>query len=308
MSFSGNVKDEIAQHIGSARHCNLAELASIIQYCGKIGRLSSGEDALVIATENENVYRKCFTLLKKTFNINSLLNAESENSSRFEMVLSDKEEIWSILQGLKIIGSDGVFRGLGEPVNPLLIKNACCKRAYLRGVFLCIGSISDPNKGYHLELVCDTEIQAKQIIDVLSYFDLEGRMVVRKKYYVVYMKEGAAIVDFLNICEAHVALMELENLRIVREMRNSINRRVNCEAANITKTVNAATKQIEEIEYLRDYYGFQNLPANLREMAEVRLEHPDATLAELGEYLDPPVGKSGVNHRLRRLSEIAGQI
>ncbi len=308
MSFSGNVKDEIAQHISSARHCNLAELASIIQFCGKIGRLSDCRDTLVIATENENVYRKCFTLLKKTFNINSLLDTESDSSSRYEMVLSDREEIWSILQGLKIIGSDGVFRGLGEPVNPLLIKNACCKRAYLRGAFLCTGSISDPNKGYHLELVCDTEDQAKQIIDVLSYFDLEGRMVVRKKYYVVYMKEGAAIVDFLNICEAHVALMELENLRIVREMRNSINRRVNCEAANITKTVNAATKQIEEIEYLRDHYGFNNLPANLREMAEVRLEHPDATLAELGGYLDPPVGKSGVNHRLRRLSEIAGQM
>ena len=114
--------------------------------------------------------------------------------------------------------------------------------------------------------------------------------------------------DFLNICEAHVGLMSFENFRIVKEVRNSVNRRVNCEAANIKKTVNAATKQIQDIELIRDTQGFSNLPDNLREMAEVRLEYPDATLSELGQYLSPPVGKSGVNHRLRKLSELAEDI
>ena len=130
-------------------------------------------------------------------------------------------------------------------------------------------------------------------------------MIQRKKYYVVYLKESEAIVELLNVMEAHVALMNLENLRILKEMRNSINRRVNCEAANITKTVNAASRQIEDILFLKDHYGFDKLPDNLRQMAEIRLEYPEATLKELGEYLDPPVGKSGVNHRLRNLSEIA---
>ncbi|MBO5281608.1 MAG: DNA-binding protein WhiA, partial [Lachnospiraceae bacterium] len=132
--------------------------------------------------------------------------------------------------------------------------------------------------------------------------------VLRKKYYVVYIKEGEGIVDLLNVMGAHVSLMNLENLRILKEMRNSINRRVNCETANITKTVNAAGRQIEDILYLREHYGLKKLSPGLREMAEVRLEYPDAPLKELGEYLDPPVGKSGVNHRLRKLSELAEQL
>ena len=143
------------------------------------------------------------------------------------------------------------------------------------------------------------------MLDVIHSFGIEAKSILRKKYYVVYIKESESIVDLLNVMEAHVALMNLENLRILKGMRNSINRRVNCEAANITKTVNAASRQIEDILFLRDHYGFEKLPDNLRQMAQVRLEYPEATLKELGEYLDPPVGKSGVNHRLRSLSEIA---
>lgn len=124
----------------------------------------------------------------------------------------------------------------------------------------------------------------------------------------VYLKEGSGIVDLLNVCGAPVSLMNLENLRILKDMRNSVNRRVNCETANITKTVNAAARQVEDIEFLRVNYGFRNLPAPLREMAEVRLEHPDAPLKELGECFQPPIGKSGVNHRLRRLGELAEKV
>ena len=178
----------------------------------------------------------------------------------------------------------------------------------MRGAFLGAGSISDPQKGYHMEFVCQDEAKALQLQQVIQGFAVDAKIVIRKKYYVVYLKEGTAIVDLLNIMGAHVSLMNLENLRIVKEMRNSINRRVNCETANISKTVNAATRQIEDIEYLRDHYGLHKLPAALRQMAEVRLEYPDAPLKELGEYLDPPVGKSGVNHRLRKLSELADKI
>lgn len=168
--------------------------------------------------------------------------------------------------------------------------------------------MSDPQKSYHLEFVCTDEDKARQLQSVIQGFDIEAKIVLRKKYYVVYLKEGSGIVDLLNVCEAPIALMKLENLRIVKEMRNSVNRRVNCETANITKTVNAATRQIEDIIYIRDHYGLENLPEPLSQMAEVRLENPDAPLKELGEYLDPPVGKSGVNHRLRKLSELADRI
>jgi len=197
---------------------------------------------------------------------------------------------------------------LTRTVNTLLIKNSCCARAWLRGAFLSVGSMSDPRKSYHLEFVCDEKAQAVQLQAVLLEFQIEARIIGRKKYQVVYLKEGAGIVDLLNVMGAHVSLMELENMRILKEMRNSINRRVNCETANISKTVTAAGRQIEDILLIRDRYGFENLPDNLRQMAEVRLEYPDAALKELGGYLEPVVGKSGVNHRLRRLSEIADKI
>ena len=124
----------------------------------------------------------------------------------------------------------------------------------------------------------------------------------------VYIKEGDQIVNMLNVMEAHLALMELENIRIVKEMRGNVNRQVNCETANINKTVSAAMKQISDIEYIRDTIGFESLPAGLAEIARVRLEKPEATLKELGEYLEPPVGKSGVNHRLRKLCEMAERL
>jgi len=257
-----------------------------MNYSGQYGRDENGNFTIGFQTENESVVRKGFTLLEKTYNINT------------GAVMSE-EQIQALLQKLG---------NLEEPVSQLLIKNSCCQRAFLRGAFLCIGSMSDPQKSYHLEFVCTDEDKAKQLQGVIQGFDIDAKIVLRKKYYVVYLKEGSGIVDLLNVCEAHVSLMEFENLRILKDMRNSINRRVNCEAANITKTVNAATRQIEDIEYIRDHYGFQNLPENLRQMAEVRLENPDAPLKELGEYLNPPVGKSGVNHRLRKLSELAERI
>lgn len=286
MSFSSEVKDELAKKISPARHCQLAELAAIMSCCGQYGRDKDGNYTIGFQTENEAVVRKGFTLLKKTYNIKTDVSI-------------------SVEQMQELFAKIGKF---DEPVNPLLIKNSCCQRAFLRGAFLSCGSMSDPKKGYHLEFVCTHEDKAKQLQDVMQAFDIEAKIVLRKKYYVVYLKEGEGIVDLLNVCEAPVSLMNLENLRILKEMRNSINRRVNCEAANITKTVNAATRQIEDIEYIRVHYGFQNLPENLRQMAEVRLENPDAPLKELGELLNPPVGKSGVNHRLRKLSELAERI
>ncbi len=286
MSFSSEVKEELSKHVNPARHCQIAELSAMMHYIGQYGQDIEGNLTIGFQTENEAVVRKGFTLLKKTYNIDTdiVLNGDLKQ---------------------KIISK---FGDLEAPIEELLIKNSCCQRAFLRGAFLCCGSISDPLKGYHLEFVCNNEPQAKQLKDVIGCFGIDAKIVFRKKYYVVYIKEGSGIVDLLNVMEAHLALMKLENLRIIKEVRNSVNRRVNCEAANINKTVVASTRQIEDILYIQEHYGFLRLPDNLREMAEIRLEYPDAPLKELGEYLDPPVGKSGVNHRLRKLSELAEKI
>ena len=168
--------------------------------------------------------------------------------------------------------------------------------------------MSDPEKFYRLESVSATEEKATQLQHMIATFQVDAKIIIRKKYYVVYIKEGSQIVDMLNIMGAPVALMELENIRILKEMRNSVNRQVNCETANINKTVSAAVKQIEDITYIRDTAGLESLPENLQEIARVRLALPEATLKELGEALDPPVGKSGVNHRLRKLGELADKM
>lgn len=288
MSFSAEVKEELVRTIPNSRHCQLAEIAAMIHFGGHIEEDESGHEKIVLLSENEGVAKKYFTLWKKTF-----------------MISTDMEKV---LQAIKVFEGDKQVRTLQEGVSPILLKNSCCRRAYLRGAFLCTGSISDPQKGYHLEFVCDHEVQAQQIREILHGFELEARIVRRKKYYVVYLKEGAGIVDLLNVMGAHISLMNLENLRIEKEMRNSINRQVNCETANITKTVNAASRQIEDIQLIRKHIGFSALPDNLREIALVRLSHPESSLQELGSYLNPPVGKSGVNHRLRKLSEMADKI
>lgn len=310
MSFSGEVKEELGKHISTSRHCQLAELAAIIASFGRLTTDKNSAINLSLLTENDAVIRKVFTLLKKTFNIETDADVRmAENKGHtYITLLKNKEEIDKVLQAVKMNGEEGVHKAQQKGVNPLLIKNSCCKRAFLRGIFICIGSMSDPEKSYHLEYVCSYEKQAKQIQGLIQDFEVEAKIVIRKKYYVVYVKEGSGIVDLLNIMEAPVALMSFENHRIVKEMRNSINRKVNCETANITKTVNASSKQIEDILLIRERYGLENLPDNLRETAEIRLEYPDATLRELGQILEPPVGKSGMNHRLRKLSELAEKI
>lgn len=295
MSFSGEVKEELVKQTPAARHCQLAELAALLEYTEAVHTREDGTHFLEIQQETMFVARKCGILLKNIFHI--------EGPKEFHHFHYENDELLpKVLQAVKYMpGSD-------RTTDSLVIRSLCCKRAFLRGAFLSVGSMSNPEKGYHLEFVCEGVKQAKQIQDTLAVFDVEAKVVARKKYQVVYLKEGEGIVKLLNIMGAHISLMKLENLRILKDMRNSINRRVNCEAANITKTVNAATKQIDDILYIRDHYGFDNLSEHLREIAEVRLDYPDATLKELGEYLVPQVGKSGVNHRLRKLSELADRL
>ena len=311
MSFSYNVKEELSNQISDSRHCQIAEAAAFIQYLGELKRDDEKNLQLHISTENLLVLRKVFTLLNKTFNIKTAEKEkkcfEMRKSSVYTVILDQEDEILNLFKTIKLIDSKGVLHDLRDRISSIVLKQPCCQRAFLRGAFLCLGSMSDPAKSYHLEIVCVNRVQAVQLQELIQKFELDAKIVERKNHFVVYLKEGSNIVDFLNVCQAHLALMEFENLRIVKEMRNSINRRVNCETANIAKTVNAATRQVEDIIFIRDHIGFSKLPEHLREIAEVRLEYPEATLKELGQILSPAVGKSGVNHRLRKLSEIANE-
>jgi len=304
MSFSGDIKEELLCVSGNSRHCQLAELAAYVRFCGRPAEGGNGEKSLRLQTENKIVARKCFTLLKKTFKIYVDVTARSSSVSNgnitYLLRIDEHPMRAKVAEALKLTGEENE-----DGVSPILLKNSCCKRAFLRGAYLAAGSMSDPYKGYHLEIVCQKPQLAQQMRKLLQDFELDAKTVLRKKYYVVYIKEGENIADFLNIIEAHKALMEFENTRIYKGVRNMVNRKVNCDAANINKTVTAAARQVEDIEYIRRVHGLDKLPEHLREMAYVRLENPEVPLGELGKLLDPPVGKSGVNHRLRKLGEFA---
>lgn len=308
MSFSGEVKEELSGYLPAARHCQIAELAAIFGMCGQIQREKSGL-WVRIHTENIAVARKYFTLLQKTFNIKADMcvrrNAYLKKSRTYIIVITNQDEVQRFLEALKIEDETGNLTENKKITDQRILQSSCCRRAFIRGAFLASGSISDPEKFYHLEIVCTSQEKAEQMRQIINSFPVEAKIVKRKKYHVVYIKEGEQIGEMLRIMEASMAVMNLENIRIVKEMRNSINRQVNCETANIHKTVSAAIEQINDIKYIREYVGFDNLPENLREIALARLEKPEATLKELGDSLTPPVGKSGVNHRLRKLKMIA---
>ena len=267
---------------------------------------------IAVHTESLPVARKYFTLVQKTFNISTEISVRQnillKKSRIYSIVVKRDEDSRKILQTLKLIDDTGEIREDLSLVSNRIIQSSCCKRAFIRGAYLAAGSMSDPNKSYHFEIVCATMPKAEQLKQLIAAFGLEARVVQRKRHYVVYLKEGSGIVDILNVMEAHVSLMQLENVRIVKEMRNSINRRVNCETANISKTVSAAVKQMEDIRLIEETTGLYQLPDTLRELAELRLQNPDASLVVLGSMLNPPVGKSGVNHRLRKLSQMADEI
>ena len=270
MSFSGKVKEELFEQISQQRHCKIAEIAALKFYGDTSESMQSAA-----RIENELARRKYFTLIKKTFNIDIALFQQ---------------------------GEDQVFKAV---CGPSLLQKSCCRRAYLRGAFLAAGSVSDPEKSYHLEIICHSVKRADEIRELLRTFEIDAKQVIRKKNHVVYLKEGTQIVDTLNVIGAHHALMDYENSRIFKDVRNSINRRVNCETANIGKTVAASVKQTEDIELIRRSGAYEELPQALKDIADIRLQYPNVSLKELGELVDPPIGKSGVNHRLRKLSEIA---
>ena len=312
MSFSSEVKEELSRHISPARHCQIAEIAAIISICGRMEEDENGKLAITVVTENAAVARKYFTLVQKTFRINAYVsirrNVVLKKNRVYTIMVAEHKDAIRVLQAIKYADEQAMIHMPEGIVNGMIVSNACCRRAFIRGAFLASGSISAPEKFYHLEFVCATKNGAEQLREIVNSFEVDSKIVNRKKNWIVYLKEGAQIVDLLNIMGAPIALMEMENVRILKEMRNSVNRKVNCETANINKTVSAAVKQAEDIRYIRDTVGLDSLPEGLREIARIRLEYPNATLKELGELLETPLGKSGVNHRLRKLSEEAERL
>lgn len=305
MSFTSEVKEELAQNLQNARHCRIAELAALTLFTG---HLEEESKEFSFVSESSLLLEKIEKLIKKIFCIDiseRIIYDRSRSGKEIGRIALNEEERNQLFSTLKVKLNSKTKEIL---ISPVIYTASCCKRAFLRGAFLAGGSLTDPEKEYHLEVVCGNEQFAQRMVAIIGDFDIEARVVLRKKQYVVYVKDSEAIVDLLNIMEAHVALMNMENVRIVKDMRNRVNRRVNCETANIKKTSIAATKQIADIEFINKTIGLDDLGEGLAETARLRVSYPEASLAELGKMHVTEVGKSGVNHRLSKISEIAEKL
>ena len=310
-SFSSKVKGEICRYQDITREDALAELSAIMKVSGTLA-FSGRQISFKITTENPGAARLIFSLLKEHFDIHSKLMVKKGNALKknniYMIVMTEEMGVKDLLYETGIFKEVDSVMSLSYGIEPEMVNEDEKARAYIRGAFLGGGSISNPEKTYHLEFVTHSEEYAKDLSKLINRFSLNSKVIQRKNSFIVYIKEGEQIVDLLNILGAHTCLLELENIRIMKEMRNNVNRLVNCETANLSKTVNAAVRQVESIKLIQNQIGLQRLPQNLREIAELRLNYPDESLKELGEMLEPPVGKSGINHRLRKIEKIAEEL
>ena len=313
MSFSSSTKNELSRIELNEECCARAELAALVRMNGTIQIMGMKKINLKFATENAAIARRIFSILKMIYSTEVEVmvrrNSQLKKNNNYLIVVNDKDVSSKILEDVGFINKNG-----SNPLNPQykipreIISKRCCRRSYVRGSFLGGASISNPEKTYHLEFVTNNENHAKDLSKIINSFDLNAKIVIRKENFVVYLKEGEQIVDLLNIIGAHQALLKLEDIRVLKDIRNNINRIVNCETANLGKTIDASIRQIEQIEFIDKVMGIHKLPLNLREVAEARLENPDSSLKEIGEMLNPPIGKSGVNHRFRKLEELSEEL
>lgn len=293
MSFSSGVRAEILNAEIKPTHCNLAFLSAILYTTD----FYSNDKYIQFYLENQNLGLFIKNIIKRFFDFEADLLSENK---KFSLKINNAETVKNIFS------ATGYNKD--KRLNMLIIKKDCCKKYFLAAAFLTSGSVSDPNKAYHLEFDFRENIVADIVSETMNYFGLSSKIIKRKSNYIVYLKDGDQIVDMLNIIGAHKNLLEFENIRVFKNVRNNVNRAVNCETFNLRKSGEAAGIHISNIEFIIQTKGLSFLSDELQEVANVRLEYPECTLKEIGEKLKPPLSKSCINHRLRKISNIADSI
>lgn len=300
MSFSAEVKNELARLETRDANSDKAELLALLRMSGAIV-LRGLNIGIHFSTENAALARRVLQLLKNNYHVQTEVvitrSRRLKKNNRYQVQVIPSPQVSTAMTELQLLSVEGDLN------NPLL-NNLATKKTYLRGAFLGGGSVSRPNSDYHLELVTGNEVFAQTIIKVMQSFSLKAKMTDRKNEYIVYLKDGESIVKFLNVIGAHNAMMELENARIIKEMRNNVNRVVNCETANLGKVVKAALRQVNCIKFIETKMNLTELPESLLFIANLRLQYPEASLNELVDHAEG-LGKSGINHRLKKLQELA---
>lgn len=306
MSFAAQTKKELTMH-ESAPCCVLAELSALIRMNGSLG-LSKQGVVMDISSENAAIARRIYSFIKQQFKLHSELVVRKKTRLKKNNVYMVRlsEQVEHILRTLYIIKDGFQFT---DDIHSELTQKTCCRKSYLRGAFLAGGSVNNPvGASYHLEIFSMYQEHSHALCELVNQFQLNARMIERKKGFVIYLKEGEKIIDFLNLIGAHHALFRFEDVLIMKDMRNSVNRLVNCETANLNKTIGASLRQVENIKLLDEIIGISNLPDKLQDVARLRMLHPDLNLKEIGELIGDGISKSGVNHRLRKLDEMAEKL
>ena len=313
MSFASEVKNELSRVETEKKCCQLAEIAGFLRVSGSIGLAGLGKFKIIVASGNPAVIRHYKKLLHDYFDVETNLEVGESSSvgkkraykitidadNRSEQILRETG-ILLVREGNNYI-SDGIYDGI--------VRSKCCKRAYLRGIFMGAGTMSDPEKSYHLEIVCGTETLSHDLKKLInSFVDLQAREFKRGKNFVVYMKKADYVADMLGIVGADTHSLVIENTLVEKSVKNEANRMANCDNANTDRMVAAAMKQIMAVEKIEEKKSLSWLPEKLREVALLRKEHPDISIKELGEMCDPPLKKSGINSRLKKIEEIASKL
>nr|WP_242529569.1 DNA-binding protein WhiA [Priestia flexa] len=307
VSFASETKKELT-NLEVKDCCAKAELSALIRMNGSLA-FSNRNLTVDVQTENAAIARRIYVLLKKSYNVTVelLVRKKMRLKKNNVYIVRLVEKARFLLEDLKILNEGFTFT---HNISEELVKKKCCKRSYLRGAFLAGGSINNPEtSSYHLEIFSLYREHNDALCELMNTFGLNSKTLERKKGYINYLKEAEKITEFLSIVGAHSALLRFEDVRIVRDMRNSVNRLVNCETANLNKTIGAAIRQVENIRYIQETVGLEVLPEKLREIARLRVEYQDVTLKELGEMVSGgQISKSGINHRLRKIDEIADKL
>ena len=307
MSFTAEVKDELSRIEPRRQCCLRAELAALVRIEGTLHITGPRRYRLEVATETAPVARAVIKLLHGIYGLKTELTVRRSvlhKTNNYLITVPSQAKLGDALEELGILGEEGFALG----IDPKLVKKDCCAIAYLRGAFLGGGFVADPHGDFHFELTAETEQLADDLVGLMARFEIPARVARRRGTFAVYLKGAEPIVTFLALVGAHRALLRTEDVRIIKSMRNDVNRLVNAEIANQQKTAEAAVGQLEAIRALAEFPGLENLAPALRELAELRLENPDVSLRELGELADPPLTKSAVYHRVRRIEELAAEM
>lgn len=304
MSFSLDVKKEILNTKVNKKCCKRAEMLAYFAFSGKLSSVKE-KKILKITTENYDCVKRIEFVVKSLYGIDvNVLEHHKAKNTYYTINIENTDEIFKILSDLMLV-EKSVDEFFTIRINKEIISRQCCQKAFIRAAFLMCGSIIDPQKRYHLEFVTPYFFLSDDFLNLLCDMNLNAKSVVRKSNYVLYFKQSDDIADVLGIVGAVKALMEFHNIRILKDMRNNVNRIVNCETANVAKMLSASKKQIECIEFLKKTGEFENLTPALKEIATLRLENEDMSLSELGALLLPKLSRSGVNHRLCKICDIA---